>query len=193
MAAAGDDFAQFESYYTGVLNPDYVNTLTGPTEGFLCPLSANTYQINFTNFKIRALQDGGEKILFEVGKGDQPYREATDDSERFIQYQFGPDFLNHENIGTTLDFNVGEQPLYNFRMIERHYFGDTLIRSYDFELPFVIPSTTNTWEVIYAMPELNDEWKAALIANPWAAKSDSFYFFSDVLVMHNRAEYNYGY
>ena len=39
------------------------------------------------------------------------------------------------------------RPLHNFRMIERHYFRNQLIRSYDFSLPFVIPGTKNTWEV----------------------------------------------
>ena len=35
----------------------------------------------------------------------------------------------------------------NFRMIERHYFRDILIRSYDFSFGFCIPNSTNTWEV----------------------------------------------
>eukprot|EP00929_Paragymnodinium_shiwhaense_P055149 TRINITY_DN2765_c0_g2_i1.p2 TRINITY_DN2765_c0_g2~~TRINITY_DN2765_c0_g2_i1.p2 ORF type:complete len:198 (-),score=40.59 TRINITY_DN2765_c0_g2_i1:227-820(-) len=174
------------------VTPDFVNSLTEPCEGFLCPLSANKYQINFTKFKIRAVEDGSEQILFEVGKGDGPYVPPTDDTDRFIQYHFGPAFLDFKTIGTTLEFNVGDQPLHNFRMIERHYFGNQLIRSYDFELPFVIPGTTNTWEVIYVMPELNEEWKAALMNNPWATRSDSFYFVDGELVMHNKAEYNYG-
>eukprot|EP00971_Amphidinium_carterae_P234199 4647166-Amphidinium_carterae.1 len=99
-------------------------------------------------------------------------------------------------IGTTLEFVVGDQPLHNFRMIERHYFRNQLIRSYDFSLPFVIPGTKNTWEVhtthmsvgsyaarmfglcevIYTMPELTQEWKDAVIAAPWETRSDSFYF-----------------
>lgn len=176
-----------------VITPEYVNSLTEPSEGFLCPLSANKYGINFTSFKIRAVEDGSEQVLFEVGKGpDAAAQLPSCDADRFIQYHFGPAFLDFRTIGTTLEFHVGDQPLHNFRMIERHYFGNQLIRSYDFELPFVIPGTTNTWEVIYSMPELNQEWKDALIANPWATRSDSFYFVDGELVMHNRAEYNYG-
>lgn len=30
-----------------------------------------------------------------------------------------------------------------------------------------------------------------MIENPWETKSDSFYFVDGVLVMHNKAEYNY--
>lgn len=176
------------------ITPEYVNSLTEPSEGFLCPLSANKYGINFTSFKIRSVEDGSDQVLFEVGKsgGDAAMPPPASDDDRFIQYHFGPAFLDFKCIGTTLEFCIGDQPLHNFRMIERHYFGNQLIRSYDFELPFVIPGTSNTWEVIYSMPELNDEWKAALIANPWATRSDSFFFVDDELVMHNRAEYNYG-
>ncbi|CAE7477441.1 unc119b [Symbiodinium necroappetens] len=66
-------------------------------------------------------------------------------------------------------------------------------RCYDFTMPFVIPNTRNTWEMIYTKPELSDEWKEALISSPWEVRSDSFYFVDRRLVMHNRAEYNYGY
>mmetsp|Transcript_10235 Transcript_10235/g.30800 ORF Transcript_10235/g.30800 Transcript_10235/m.30800 type:complete len:82 (+) Transcript_10235:3-248(+) len=76
-------------------------------------------------------------------------------------------------------------------MIERHYFRDILIKSYDFTLPFVIPNTTNTWEVIYTMPELDPVVKEGIMACPWETRSDSFYFVDGKLVMHNKAEYNY--
>ena len=86
---------------------------------------------------------------------------------------------------------MGDQPLHNFRMIERHYFKQALVKSYDFTLPFVIPNTTNTWEVIYTMPDLLQEEKSELIAHPWDTRSDSFYCVDGRLAMHNKAEYNY--
>ena len=49
--------------------------------------------------------------------------------------------------GTALTFTVGEQPVKDFRMIERHFFKDKLVKSYDFASPFCMPNTTNTWEV----------------------------------------------
>mmetsp|Transcript_53 Transcript_53/g.66 ORF Transcript_53/g.66 Transcript_53/m.66 type:complete len:179 (+) Transcript_53:133-669(+) len=174
------------------VTPDYVTQLSAPTEGFLCPLSANVYGIDFINFKIRAVDEGSERLLFEVCKEEGLPADDADDSARFIRYHFGPGFLDFRTIGTTLEFVVGDQPLHNFRMIERHYFRNQLIRSYDFELPFVIPGTKNTWEVIYTMPELTQEWKNAVISAPWETRSDSFYFVDGKLVMHNRAEYNYG-
>jgi hypothetical protein len=38
-----------------------------------------------------------------------------------------------------LTFQVGPEPLGSFRMIERHYFKNQLMRSYDFTFGFVIP------------------------------------------------------
>lgn len=58
----------------------------------------------------------------------------------------GPDFLDLGMIGTTLTFKVGMKEVPNFRMIERHYFRDKLIQSFDFKFSFCIPGSTNTWE-----------------------------------------------
>jgi len=173
------------------ITPDYVNSLTLPTEHFLCPKSHNVYKIDFVAFKIRAVHEQSESVLFEIQKDADDegpcLDDNVDDTVRSIRYHFGPSFLEYPTIGTTLEFTVGEYPLHNFRMIERHYFGDILIKSFDFTLPFVIPNTSNTWEVIYTMPELDPMLKQSIMANPWATKSDSFYFVNDQLVMHNKA------
>merc|ERR1712032_927748 len=139
--------------------------------------------------------EGSETILFDIASDedddDDNGPDLIDDSARCVDYQFGPEFLNYPVIGTTLEFKVGDKPLHNFRMIERHYFRKQLIVNFDFTSPFVIPNTRNTWEMIYHKPAFNDEWKAALINNPWETKSDSFYFVNDQLVMHNRANYSF--
>ena len=49
----------------------------------------------------------------------------------------------------SLTFAVGPEPIENFRMIERHYFRDILIKSFDFNFGFCIPNSRNTWEAIY--------------------------------------------
>mmetsp|Transcript_130791 Transcript_130791/g.254880 ORF Transcript_130791/g.254880 Transcript_130791/m.254880 type:complete len:179 (+) Transcript_130791:74-610(+) len=177
-----------------MITPEYVNELSAPTPGFLCPLSANVYKINFTAFKIRALDDQAETVLFEVKKHEDDTElpdDTADDSVRSIRYDFGSAFLDFKTIGTSLEFTIGEFAAPNFRMIERHYFRDILIKSYDFSMPFVMPNTSNTWEVIYTMPELDPAVKAGICACPWETKSDSFYFVDGTLVMHNKAEYNY--
>mmetsp|Transcript_71651 Transcript_71651/g.187845 ORF Transcript_71651/g.187845 Transcript_71651/m.187845 type:complete len:193 (-) Transcript_71651:262-840(-) len=178
------------------VSPDYVNQLVRPTEVFLCPLSANVYKIDFVAFKIRAVEENvAEHLLFEVRKDpdeeELPVDDDVDDSVRSIRYHFGPSFLDFKTIGTCLEFTIGDTPLHSFRMIERHYFKDQLIRSYDFTLPFVIPNTSNTWEVIYSVPEMDPLLKEEIVACPWETRSDSFYFVQDKLVMHNKAEYNY--
>ena len=81
-------------------------------------------------------------------------------------------------------------------MIERHYFRDQLIKSFDFNFGFCIPNSTNTWEAIYDMPPLDPELKELMIANPWETQSDSFYFVThedglERMVMHNKAKYAY--
>eukprot|EP00435_Cladocopium_sp_Y103_P005585 s1260_g1.t2 len=129
-------------------------------------------------------------VLFDLGAGDLPSPPPPDIGEnacRFIRYHFGPEFLGIQTIGTTLEFTNGEHEVHDFRMIERHYFRDQLITSYDFTMPFVIPNTRNTWEMIYTKPEFSDEWKEALVTSPWEVRSDSFYFVNGRLIMHNRA------
>eukprot|EP00930_Biecheleria_cincta_P031466 TRINITY_DN21845_c0_g1_i1.p1 TRINITY_DN21845_c0_g1~~TRINITY_DN21845_c0_g1_i1.p1 ORF type:complete len:204 (-),score=31.91 TRINITY_DN21845_c0_g1_i1:46-618(-) len=179
------------------VTPEYVSSLDRPTEVFLCPLSYNVYKIDFVGFKIRAIEDDREEVLLEIRKDEEddldelPLDDSTDDSVRLIRYHFGPGILDVQTIGTSLEFVIGEHPIHNFRMIERHYFRDILIKSFDFTMPFVMPNTTNSWEVMYTMPTLDPELRQAIMDNPWETKSDSFYFVENQLVMHNKADYNY--
>ena len=64
-------------------------------------------------------------------------------------------------------------------MIERHYFRDKLIKSFEFTFPFCIPNTTNEWESVYEMPKLDENLIKEMIDNPFETKSDSFYFVGD--------------
>ena len=91
-----------------------------------------------------------------------------------------------------MTFQVGNhEALPNFRMIERHYVGDRLIKSYDFTFGFCIPGSTNTWDTVYDVPPLDDDLIEEMIQNPFLTKSDSFYFIDDELIMHNKASYQY--
>jgi len=76
-------------------------------------------------------------------------------------------------------------------MIERHYYKDKLIQSFDFTFPFCIPNSVNDWESIYTIPKVTNEVKEDMINNPYDTVSDSFYFVDGELVMHNKAEYDY--
>jgi len=162
----------------------------------MCSLTDNVYKIEFNEFSIRDMDSGVQ--LFQVAKepGMPEIDPATippemEDQVRCISYDFGSDFLELRNIGTQLTFAIGPQEVPNFRMIERHYFRNYLIRTYDFTFGFCIPNTVNTWEAIYEMPELEPELKEDMVNNPWETQSDSFYFVDDVLIMHNKARYAY--
>merc|ERR1712216_481030 len=152
-------------------------------------------------FRVTDAETG--QVLFEVAKEpDVPPVDYSnippemEDQVRCISYDFGADFLSLPAIQTLLQFKVGDQPLHSFRMIERHYFRDFLIKSFDFTFGFVIPNSVNTWEAIYDVPELPPELVEDMISFPWETQSDSFYFVTDEtgveeMVMHNKAKYAY--
>ena len=127
---------------------------------YLCPLSSNTFDVQFLQFKIR--DTSTNKIIFETS-AEEVTRDAncqgiTDEDElRCIKYQFSRDVLKSPALGTTLIFSVGDKPLQNFRMIERHYFKDRLLKTFDFNFNFCIPNSTNSWECIYNMPALSSQ------------------------------------
>jgi len=180
---------------------DEVLTYTQPTDGYMCPLTANDKRIEFVEFMVRDHETGD--VLFQVAKDpNQPYIEPSsippefEDQVRCISYDFGANFLSLPAVSTQLTFSTGPEPLHSFRMIERHYFRDFLIRSFDFTFGFVIPNSTNTWEAIYDVPELPIELVEDMINNPWETHSDSFYFVTnefgeETMVMHNKAKYAY--
>jgi hypothetical protein len=170
--------------------------LTKPTEGFLCPLSANSFGIDFLQFTISDYQT--KKVIFEVGK-DTPapqdisvdFSTLGEDMYRKIKYTFSEDVLRLPLIQTSLVFSVGNIALAGFRMIERHYFRDRLVKSFDFTFGFCIPGSTNTWDSVYDLPPLSEDLINEMIEHPYETKSDSFYFVNDKLIMHNKASYRY--
>lgn len=183
------------------VNSEHILRLQAPADGFLCPLSANNVGVEFLSFDIRDYDS--KRTIFSISKEDpqganqNQYDDAMDLSglnetaTRQIQYSFSVDVLRTPTISTSLTFAVGDCEVEDFRMIERHYFKDTLIKSFDFTFGFCIPASTNTWEAIYAVPLLDDELVDEMVACPYETRSDSFYFVNDVLIMHNKAEYSY--
>ncbi|GMI41812.1 hypothetical protein TrCOL_g3709 [Triparma columacea] len=179
-----------------MITPGDVLEFRKPAENFLCPLSANCYGIDFLQFQINDYET--KKIIFEVGKDIPPVNMEMDidfgnmeDSFRKIKYTFSEDVLRLPLIGTSLVFKVGDKPLEDFRMIERHYFRNKLVKSYDFTFGFCIPGSTNTWDTVYSLPPLEDDLISEMVSSPYETTSDSFYFVGDTLVMHNKASYRY--
>uniref|UniRef100_A0A8C0ELU1 Unc-119 lipid binding chaperone B n=1 Tax=Bubo bubo TaxID=30461 RepID=A0A8C0ELU1_BUBBB len=101
-------------------------------------------------------------VLFEIAKPSASgmlYDNSELDASagRFVRYQFTPAFLRLRTVGATVEFTVGEKPVSNFRMIERHYFRDRLLKNFDFDFGFCIPSSRNTCEHIYEFPQLSED------------------------------------
>ena len=86
--------------------------------------------------------------LVEVEDDGDDVSEVDDDpKKRLIKYHLGPDFLLLRTVGLTMNFAIGKQPIQNMEMIERHYFKGKCIRDYGFKFGFVIPNSTNSWEL----------------------------------------------
>ncbi|XP_019583423.1 protein unc-119 homolog B [Rhinolophus sinicus] len=179
------------------IRPEHVLRLSRVTENYLCKPEDNIYSIDFTRFKIRDLETG--TVLFEIAKpcvsGQEEEEEEGGDVDlsagRFVRYQFTPAFLRLRTVGATVEFTVGDKPVSNFRMIERHYFRERLLKNFDFDFGFCIPSSRNTCEHIYEFPQLSEDVIRLMIENPYETRSDSFYFVENKLIMHNKADYAY--
>ncbi|XP_007936418.1 protein unc-119 homolog B [Orycteropus afer afer] len=179
------------------IRPEHVLSLSRVTENYLCKPEDNIYSIDFTRFKIRDLETG--TVLFEIAKpcvSDQEEEEEEGgdvdvSAGRFVRYQFTPAFLRLRTVGATVEFTVGEKPVSNFRMIERHYFRERLLKNFDFDFGFCIPSSRNTCEHIYEFPQLSEDVIRLMIEHPYETRSDSFYFVDNKLIMHNKADYAY--
>ncbi|KAJ1433285.1 GMP-PDE, delta subunit-domain-containing protein [Ochromonadaceae sp. CCMP2298] len=176
------------------MSRDYVEvedvlSLTKPTD-------ANNFGLDFEKFTISDYDS--KKTIFEVGKDNPTPQDITvdfsslgEDMYRKIKYTFSEDVLRLPYIQTSLTFKVGQTALNGFRMVERHYFRDQLVKSFDFAFGFCIPGSTNTWDSVYAMPPMSEELINDMIDNPFDTKSDSFYFINGQLIMHNKASYKY--
>ncbi|XP_003226058.1 protein unc-119 homolog B [Anolis carolinensis] len=179
------------------VRPEHVLGLSRVTENYLCRPEDNIYNIDFTKFKIRDLETG--TVLFEIAKPSSSEQEDDDNDPgvidtsagRFVRYQFTPAFLRLRTVGATVEFTVGDKPVSNFRMIERHYFRDRLLKNFDFDFGFCIPSSRNTCEHIYEFPQLSEDLIRLMVDNPYETRSDSFYFVDNKLIMHNKADYAY--
>lgn len=181
------------------ITPNDILKLTKPTEDFLCPISANKCNIEFLAFSISDYET--KEVLFDIDGSDATEgaleididhnAPITEDTFRKIKYTFSEKVLRLPLISTSLTFKVGSQPVSNFRMIERHYYKENLVKSFDFTFGFCIPDSTNTWEAVYDIPSLDNYLIDEMICNPFETRSDSFYFVGDELIMHNKASYSY--
>nr|CAH8856708.1 unnamed protein product [Trichobilharzia regenti] len=170
-----------------VVSAEDVLKLKTATIGYLCSPNRNSYDIRFLSFSLRDVDSNN--IIFEVQKPPSEYSQKDLEQHRCIRYQFNKEFLLLKTVGATVEFSNGSKHLSEFRMIERHYFKDKLLKSFDFNFGFVMPNSVNTVEHIYEFPKLTDNDVKDMVENPFETRSDSFYFVNGALIMHNKAEY----
>jgi hypothetical protein len=138
------------------ITPEDVLRLEKATKDYLCSPAANVYGIDFMRFKIRDVESGA--TLFEVTKSDDEEGEDTpSEPPRYVKYHFPPQFLKLKRVGATVEFTVGGSEVRQLRMVERHYFKEKLLKSFDFDFGFCMPYSRNSCEHIYEMPELTPE------------------------------------
>jgi len=172
------------------INVNDVLRLRKPTKEYLTETDENVYKIDFIHFRIRDMKTN--KVLFEVQRepeDDEIIDEVDPSAGRFVQYRFPSAFLKLKQVGALVGFKVGDREVKSFRMIERHFFRDQLIKSFDFDFGFCPPNTTNSIEHIYDMPEIDSKQMKEMIEQPYETKSDSFYFVDNQLIMHKKATY----
>eukprot|EP00794_Sanderia_malayensis_P013915 gene13915-15364_t len=176
------------------ITPEDVLKLERATENYLIDGRANPYNIDFTRFRIRDMETGA--VLFEIMKPDSEdenleFDEDDPNSGRFVRYHFGREFLSLSAVGATVEFSVGDKPVENFRMVEKHFFRDKVLKGFDFNFGFCMPNSKNTCEHIYEFPKLTNREIQDMVDHPYETRSDSFYFVNDKLIMHNKADYAY--
>lgn len=138
--------------------PFSLSPLSPVATAYLCSPDANVYDIDFTRFCIRETESF--QTLFEINKPPNLPAVADDqdtDASRFVRYQFPPEFLDLETVGATIEFTVGEKPIKKFRMIERHFYKDHHLKTFDFEFGFCIPRSKNSCEHIYEFPLISEQ------------------------------------
>lgn len=180
------------------VTPDEVKRFKKPTPGFLCKINDDKYKIDFLEFTI--VDYDTKRKIFHVDKDSPPptvtpakYLDDPRDMQRSIDYKFESEVLSLPRVTTKLKFHVGRREVRNFRMIERHYFKNKLIKSFDFNFPYCIPDSTNTWYSEYELPPMDSALIDQIVKRPFEVVSDSFYFVNNKLIKHNKARYHYYY
>lgn len=185
-----------ENIYDKILN------LKGPSDKFYCLHSSNNeHLIQFIGVRMRDVDNN--KVYFDITRPiydnsdliiseDLSEEEVKEmDQQRTIYYEFNKELLYSKTVGCQIEFKVGDKPVKDFKIIDRLFYKDKLLKEYKFEFPFCPPDAVNTWEVIYNLPEITDEIRNDILENPFIMTTDSYYFVGDNLVIQNKAYYKY--
>ena len=159
-----------------------------PSEKFFAKLEDNIYGVRFIGFKIRDCEKG---TTFHEFRAESIY-DLDIFAELELEYFFPQEILKAKTIGTNLTFVVGDNEVKNLDFIERHYIYDTLVGNYTFNFPFFMPNSENNLEFIYDVPKLPQKANYDISnGREVPARSDTFIFVNDKMIIHRRARYLY--
>jgi hypothetical protein len=166
----------------------YIKSLTKPSTDFLVRLEDNIYGIRFKGFKIRDVDSG--EVFHDFVADDIFQLDYFADHE--LEYLFPHSVLKAKNIGSNLTLVVGEELVKDLTLLERHFIDDSLVAHYEFNFPVFMPNSENNIEFMYPVPKLSEKSRKLLEnGEDIFAKSDTFIFVENKLVIHRRANYTY--
>jgi hypothetical protein len=140
------------------MTPNAVLSLKKPPEQVYSSHQFLCGALGYTRFQFLEFQIFNDKTTYyHIQRPEGPIDWNPVDESRIVEYTFPKSFLDTRSIRTKLVFAVGPTPIEQLRLIELHYSGKKLIRSYDFTFGFCIPGTVNTWESEYEMPTLSKQ------------------------------------
>ncbi len=188
------------------ITPDYVKSLQSFTPKFLCSIEDNTYKIKFTNLIVKDFDS--KEILIEYINNSKKTINDLDEEElkkikeieekdiykspRMIKYHLSSNILK-KKISLNFEF-MGEKPIKDFIIIERHYIKDKYIGGFESKFPICIPKAPSNQEEIIDLNKNNDfnkKIKKEVTNDVILHKSDTFCFVEDKLIIHNKAIYYY--
>lgn len=113
------------------------------------------------------------------------------DEMRKRDYNFPISFFDAKYISTYLKIKVGDLEVKNLVLVENHYFEDKKIASFKFTFPFAVPNSTNTWEYVYEIPQIEPEFIDLLKNQKAKNYSDTFFFVNGEIILHNKSVYRF--
>ena len=161
-----------------------------PLDHFLVKLEDNIYGVKFNGFCLRDVES--KKVYHEYYPKDE--YELDYFADHMLDYPFPNDILKgQKHLGTKLNIAiVGDKPVPNLILLERHYIGGKLAANFRFNFKMFPPKSKNEVEFIYVIPKLSDEVEEKLKKGEDVhAASDTFVFVAGKLIIHRRAKYTY--
>ena len=118
---------------------------------FLVKLEDNIFGVRFNGFKLRDIKTG--RVFHEYYPAD-PY-ELDYFADHMLDYPFPNEILKgQKHLGTSLNLVVGDKPVKNLVLLERHYIGGKLAANFRFPFPLFIPKYENKSDFLEVLKDI---------------------------------------